>query len=162
MSSLGFFGLSHEQHDVVEKFQFHQISLCRLHPIPCFPPVGHSSTQLGEIVIDVVEEEQPSDGYWDWYVQHISQIAQFNRELTEVRIQLAHLASEISRAKAMRFNLAKMRMEWLVAKDESINFAGFNLGKYFESAIRETAKVGPKARETNQRRSQKLGDDIQA
>jgi hypothetical protein len=137
--------------------------LLLLYSLSCLSPVSlHASTQLGEIVIDVMEDDTPSDGYWEWFVEHIGKVSQFNKELTETRIQLAYHASEIARAKAERFKLARMRMEWLVSKDESINFAGWNLGQYFESAIVETAKVGPQASQANQRHSKELGDDIRS
>ena len=121
-----------------------------------------AGTQLGEIVIDVVEEEKPSDGFWQWYVEHIGQVGQFNKELTLTRIQLAHLASEITRARAEHFNLDRMRLGWLASKDESISFAGWNLGKYFKNSIIETSKVGPQARRVNQRRRQQLDNDIRS
>ncbi len=120
-----------------------------------------SSTQLGEIQIQAVEIQKTSDdGYWKWYVQHIDDVRQFNKSLTETRLQLTHLASEILRAKAMRYNLAEMRMEWLAAKDESIQFGNLDLGNFFSSAIHETARVGNKARKSNKRMSKELAQGI--
>jgi len=138
-----------------------KVSLTTLLLLIACPYLSYSSTQLGEILIKVVQVKKP-DGYWEWYVKHNQDIKKFNREFTETRIQLAHLASEISRAKAMRFNLARMRMEWNMAKDESINFAGFNLGRYFTSAIHQTARVGPKAIASNKNKSIQSGNDIRS
>lgn len=124
---------------------------------------AYSSTELGEIIIEVVSTEKvPDNGYWKWYVKHVSDLKQFEKSLTETRIQLVHLASKISAAETERFNLAKMRMEWLVAKDESINFAGIDLGYFFRSAVHETARVGSKARQSNRQQSRRLGKDIKS
>ncbi len=126
--------------------------------------VPHSSsaaTQLGEIVVEVLETEQlPDDGYWDWYVEHNKASKTFNRNLTETRMQLVYLASEISRAKAMVFNLERMYLEWQTVKDQSINFAGLNLGNYFQSAVHETAKVGPRALRSNRSRKQQQEESV--
>ena len=126
--------------------------------LPC-PSVA--ATQLGEIDVEVLNIEQMADdGYWDWYLRHNEEVRTFQQGLTETRMQLVHLASEISRAKAAGFNLEKMHLQWQMINNETIHFGGFDLGNYFQSAIHETAKVGPQAIASNRKKKQELEDEI--
>ncbi len=115
---------------------------------------------VGRFTVNVVARSRADDGYWDWLVGHLADLSRHRQLLTETRIQLSLLASEIDRAQAMRFNLARMHMEWLAAEDVSIEFAGVDLGRFFADAVTEVARAGPAARAANRRESARLGNDI--
>ncbi|MEM7069963.1 MAG: hypothetical protein AAF478_13875 [Pseudomonadota bacterium] len=112
---------------------------------------------VGRYTVTVKNRPMEDDGYWQWYVSYVSDLGKYNKSLAENRIKLASIATERSRTWATRFNLSKMYFEWNAAADDSINFAGLDLGYFFDSAVIEVAKVGPRARASNRKHFTELG-----
>lgn len=116
---------------------------------------------VARYTVRVLPPERADDGYWDWFVGHVLARKAYDAALVETRVQLAWMASEISRARAMRFNLSRMRMEWLAAAGEEVEVEGL-AGLLSSDSVVATARVGPRAREANQRHSRDLGERIRA